>query len=114
MAAGKSLTHDIVYRPLTVVLINLEDSRSTMDKRIAAVMRQHNIAKEQVGGRLIVLAKGELKFKIARQKRGGDVVRDEDAIKMLTSLMLGKRADVLSGHQLHPHAWRPGERQQLD
>ena len=68
MASGRRLTHDDPpKKPLRVVLINLEDKRSIMNKRIAAAMRHHNLTPEDIGDRLIVLAKGEIKFKIARQ-----------------------------------------------
>ena len=50
MASGKVLLHDQVPKtPLRVVLINLEDSRETMDKRIAAVMREHGLTKRISG-----------------------------------------------------------------
>ena len=98
MAIGKKLLHDAVMqgRPLRIVLINLEDDRNTMDKRIAAVMRHYCLSKEDVEDRLIVIAKGEIKLKIARQLRSGDVERNELIIKALTKLMIEKQADVLS------------------
>jgi hypothetical protein len=96
MASGKALTHDAVPRPLRVVLINLEDRRSIMDKRIAAAMRHHKLTKEDIGDRLTVIAKGELKIKVARQSRPGSIERDELIIRALTNLMVEKKADVLS------------------
>jgi RecA-family ATPase len=96
MTSGKQLLHDQVNRrPLRVVLISLEDSRSTMDKRIAAAMRHYKLTKEDIGGRLIVIAKGELKIKIAVQRKGS-VVRNEKVIQSLIDLMLEHKADVLS------------------
>jgi AAA domain/RepB DNA-primase N-terminal domain len=97
MASGKQLTYDTVpIEPIRVVLINLEDKRNTMDKRIAAAMRHHGLTKEDIGDRLIVIAKGEVSFKIAKQTSPGNVVRNPKAIAMLTRLMIEKRADVLS------------------
>jgi hypothetical protein len=97
MASNRQLTHDTVpQEPLRVVLINLEDKRNTMDKRIAAAMRHHGLTKEDIGDRLIVLAKGQIKFKIARQLRTGDVMRDQEVIDALTRLMTENKADVLS------------------
>jgi hypothetical protein len=96
-ASGKNLTHDTVHgKRSRVVLINLEDTRNTMDKRIAACMRQFDLKPEDIGDRLITLAKGEIAFKIAKQKRNGEVEPNEDAIAMLTNLMVEKKADVLS------------------
>jgi hypothetical protein len=81
---------------LRVVLINLEDDRNTMNKRIAAAMKHHGLTKEQIGDRLIVIARGEIKLKVAKQLRSGDVERNELVIKALTNLMIEHRADVLS------------------
>lgn len=96
MASGKQLTHDNVpSKPIRVVLINLEDKPNTMDKRIAAAMRHHGLTKEDIGDRLIVMGKGQVKFKIARQ-RTGDVQRNEEVIDALNRLMTENKADVLS------------------
>jgi hypothetical protein len=76
MASGRALLGQTVPGPLRVVLINLEDTRNTMDKRIAAVMRQYELTPDDIGDRLIVIAKGEVKIKVARQKRFGDVERN--------------------------------------
>jgi len=96
MASGRTLLNEAVSTPLRVVLINLEDTRNTMEKRIAAAMRQYNLAPVDIGDRLIVLAKGEVKIKVARQLRSGDVARNESAIRALIRLMAEHRADVLS------------------
>ena len=71
MASGKKLLHDQVpQKPLRVVLVNLEDKRNTMDKRIAAVMRHYGLTPADIGDRLFVFAKGEIKIKIAKLMRG--------------------------------------------
>ena len=62
------------------MLINLEDKRNTMNKRIAAAMKHHKLKKEDIGGRLFVLAKGEIKIKIAKQLHTGSVARNEKTI----------------------------------
>jgi hypothetical protein len=85
-----------ISQPLRVVLINLEDTRNTMDKRISAAMRHHGLTQADIGDRLIVKAKGEIKIKVARQLRSGDVERNEQIIGALTTLMIEKQADVLS------------------
>jgi len=96
MTSGRALLGEDVPKPLRVVLINLEDTRNTMDKRIAAVMREHKLQPEDVGDRLIVIGKSEIKIKIARQLRSGDVERNEMTIRALTRLVHKHRADVLS------------------
>jgi AAA domain-containing protein len=97
MTSGKQLTHDAVPRePIRVVLINLEDKQNTMDKRIAAAMRHYKLCKEDIGDRLIVLGKGEIKIKIAVQVKAGDVWRNQEIIDALIELMTKHKADVLS------------------
>jgi len=96
MASGRALLGDTNSTPLRVVLINLEDTRNTMDKRIAAVMDQYGLTPADIGDRLIVIAKAEIKIKVARQLRSGDVERNEPVIRALTKLMLDHHADVLS------------------
>ena len=54
--------------PLRVLLINLEDNREAVDKRIAAAMKHYKLTPEDVGGRLFTITKGELKF----ENRGAD------------------------------------------
>jgi hypothetical protein len=96
MASGRALAGKLVSQPLRVVLINLEDTRNSMDKRITAAMRQFGLTAADIGDRLIVIAKGEIKIKVARQSRSGDVERNEPIIRALINLMLEHRADVLS------------------
>src|SRR5262249_18409972 len=88
--------NETVSAPLRVVLINLEDTRNTMEKRIAAAMRHYALTPTDIGDRLIVIAKGEIKVKVARQLRSGDVARNETVIRALIRLMAEQRADVLS------------------
>src|SRR5205823_9302165 len=45
---------------------------------------------------LIVIAKGEIKIKVAKLSRGGEVERNEPVIKALTNFVIEHRADVLS------------------
>ena len=98
MTTGRQLLRVWVQRePIRVLLINLEDNREAMDKRIAAAMKHHKLTSDDVGGRLFTIAKGELNFKIASiLKKSGSVGRDERAIKGMTALLLEQRIDVLS------------------
>src|SRR5262249_37425215 len=96
MASGRMLLNEGVSTPLRVVLINLEDTRNSMEKRIAAAMHQFGLAPADIADRLIVLAKGEVKIKVARQLRSGDVERNEATIRALIRLMGEHHGDVLS------------------
>jgi DNA polymerase I-like protein with 3'-5' exonuclease and polymerase domains len=95
-ASGRALLGVDVPKPLRVVLINLEDTHNTMTKRIAAVMRHCGLTAADIDNRLIVIAKGEIKIKVARQLRTGDVERNEQTIRALTRLMTEHHGDVLS------------------
>ena len=96
MTTGRPLLGQDVAEPRRVMLVNLEDTRNTMDKRIAAVMRHYVMTPDDVGGRLIVKAKGEIKLKVARQLHAGDVERNEPLIRELTALAIVEKIDVLS------------------
>ena len=96
MASGRSLLGEGVPGPLRVVLINLEDTRNTLAKRIAAAMRQHGLVPADIGDRLIIIGKGEARIKVARQLKSGEVERNKSDIAALTSLMIEHHADMLS------------------
>ncbi|MGY8681098.1 AAA family ATPase [Bradyrhizobium sp. UFLA05-153] len=97
MAGAKQLTHDRVPQiPLRVLVVNLEDNRNTMDKRIAAAMKHYGLTPEDIGGRLIVKAKGELRIKVAEAMRSGQVVRNDLIINALRRVIIEHQIDVLS------------------
>jgi AAA domain len=96
MASGKALLGIAIRRPIRVLLINLEDNRNAMDKRIAAAMKHHGLTPADVGDRLVVIAKGEMKLKIAKRARGGGVERNEAAIRALIDYAVAKTIDVIS------------------
>jgi hypothetical protein len=79
-----------------VLLINLEDDRATVDKRIQAAMKHHDLKPEDVGNRLFTIAKGEMKLKLAAQTRIGVITRDEDAIRGIIAFIKDKKIDVVS------------------
>ena len=100
MVVGRPLLRPATVRenlkPLRVLLINLEDNREAVDKRIAAAMKHFGLTPDDVGGRLFTIAKGELNFKIAAQARSGTVVRNDAAIREMITLLLENQIDVLS------------------
>jgi hypothetical protein len=96
MTSGKALLKQAVSRPMRVLLINLEDDRKTMDKRVAAAMIQHQLTAAEVGGRLFIIAKGEIKLKLAKYGRF-KVVEINDALKQELMNFVGKnKIDVVS------------------
>jgi hypothetical protein len=97
MTTGKPLLGEEVSRPLRVLLVNLEDNRDAMNKRVAAAMKQYQLKPADVGGRLFIKAKGELKLKIAkRAARNGSVERNEAMIQGLVNFIVENKIDVVS------------------
>jgi hypothetical protein len=95
MATGKNLfgVHPMVAR--RVLLINLEDNRKEMDRRIAAAMKHYKLTRRDVGDRLFVIAKGELKLKLAKMSKG-NIQCDEEAIQGVIAYLKKKEIDVVS------------------
>ena len=96
MTSGKALLGKMPPRPLCVLLINLEDNRDAVDKRIVAAMKHYGLKQEDIGDRLFVKAKGENKIKIATLKNGRAIERNEALIKGLIEFMIANKIDVLS------------------
>src|ERR1700687_1847973 len=97
MTTGRPLLKfSVPSEPLRVLLVNLEDNREAVDKRIAAAMKHHKLTPADVGGRLFTIAKGEMKFKIAMQSRSGSVMRIEPVIKGLIGFLIENKIDVFS------------------
>jgi hypothetical protein len=97
MASGKDLLGiGVPPDPSRVLLINLEDNRNTVDKLVAAAMKQHDLKPEDIGGRLFTAAKGELQLALARQRRGAAAERNEGAIGHLVDFLREHEIDVLS------------------
>ncbi len=96
LASGKSLLGDRISGALRVLLVNLEDNRNAMDKRIAVAMRHHGLMPEDVGGRLFTKAKGEISFKIASQQKVGSIKRNDVFINAIIELLNEKKIDVFS------------------
>jgi AAA domain len=96
MATGKALLGVQPSRPIRVLLINLEDNRNTMNKRIAAAMKLHGLKREDVGDCLVVIAKREYRLKITTQTRIGVIVPDETAINGLINYIVANKIDMVS------------------
>jgi RecA-family ATPase len=72
MTTGRSLLGIAPPRQLRVGIINFEETRNTMDKRIVAAMKHYELKSVDIGDRLFVVAKNELlDFVIAKQGQDG-------------------------------------------
>jgi hypothetical protein len=95
MASGKPLLGIQPAGCLRVLLVNLEGTHKHMDLRIAAAMKLHRVRKKEVGGRLFVIAKRELKLAVAKFIKG-DICTDDPAIAKLVDFLKANKIDVLS------------------
>lgn len=96
MVSGRPLLGVSPSRPLRVLLVNLEDDRNVMDKRVVAAMKHYGLTSEDVGGRLFVIAKGEFKLKVASQAHAGAVKRNHAVIGELIKYLKERKIDVFS------------------
>jgi hypothetical protein len=96
MTSGNALLGQAVPGPLRVLLINLEDDRNTMNKRVAAAMNHHQLTADQIDGRLFIIAKGEMKLKIAKYNRYKTVEVNEALKRELMDFVSKNKIDVVS------------------
>jgi hypothetical protein len=99
ITTGKPLLGVPVPKPCRVLLINLEDNRLAMHKRIVAAMKHYGLTQADLGERLFVIAKGETKIKIAgmmKRVRGLAFERDDDIIASLIDFITKNNIDVVS------------------
>jgi hypothetical protein len=102
IASGRPLLgHTVPPDGARVLLVNMEDSRNTMDKRIAAALRAHQLTPKDLGGRLFVVAKNEVAaafgggFRVATGDKWGKVTRNEALIEGLIEYLIAHTIDVL-------------------
>lgn len=71
IVTGRDLLGEKVRERTNVWLINAEDPRDEMDRRVAASMKHHKIDRSEVENRLFIDAGRESEFIFARQDRDG-------------------------------------------
>jgi len=71
MATGRPLLGVRPAAPLTVWLINLEDPREELERRVAAACLHYGIIAEEVEGRLFIDSGREAEIVVARSSRNG-------------------------------------------
>jgi RecA-family ATPase len=96
MTTGRDLIGIKPVGELRVAIINLEDNRKEVNRRTAAVMKHYHLTKKDVGDRLFIIAKGELKLKIAEQTNMGKIKPNPAAIQGLIKFLVENQIDVLS------------------
>jgi len=105
MASGKPLLGIQPAGCLRVLLVNLEGTHKHMDLRIAAAMKLHRVRKKEVGGRLFVIAKRELKLAVAKFIKG-DICTDDPAIAKLVDAQ--HRSAAQDPSRARERQWRYG------
>ncbi len=93
---GKALMKIKPPRPSRVLLINLEDDRATMDKRIVAAMKHYGISAVELGNRFFTMAKGEIALRVAKQSRFDGVLIDDVTVRGLLQFVKDNEIDIVS------------------
>ena len=80
IASGKMLLGIPVSRPMRMLIINLEDDRGSMDKRVTAAMKHHRLTQADIGDRLFLIARGELEFQLGPKAGAVNTKKFSDAL----------------------------------
>ncbi|OOY11658.1 recombinase RecA [Thioclava marina] len=94
MVSGKKLLGDEIPAPLRVWILNLEDPRDELERRIAATMLHHSISPEAVVGRLFVDSGRERGLCTATQGREGVHINVPE-VEALVAEIEARQIDVL-------------------
>jgi hypothetical protein len=93
--SGRDLLGINVPKPIRVGLINLEDDRNTMNKRVAAVMKHFKLKPSDIDGRLFMLGKEEVAVRIAKSEHFA-VQIVELQVQGLINIIRELKIDILS------------------
>jgi len=81
LATGRALLGEPVHHSVPAWVFNLEDPLDEMQRRLAALMRWHKVAPEEVRGRLFLNTGRDRRLVMAEQNDGGAIVHpDRDAV----------------------------------
>lgn len=86
LASGRSLLGHWNAGPLRVWLINLEDERCELERRLAAAMKHHRVSSDEIGDRLFVDTGREQELILAEQIR--------DHVQLNMALIEGLAAEI--------------------
>lgn len=104
--SGRALLGEWVATPLRVWVINLEDPRDELQRRITAAMLHHDIEPDDVHGRLFLDSGRERGLCIASQNKDGVLINLPD-VDAVTNEILANKIDVVivdpfvSSHQVN-------------
>lgn len=81
MASGRALLGDTVHHQVNAWIMNLEDPMEELDRRVAAMMMQHRISREEIEGRLFLHSGRDRRLIIAQPTDYGEIAYpDKDAV----------------------------------
>lgn len=94
MATGRPLLGVRSREPLTVWLVNLEDPREEIERRVAAACLHYGIGPEEIEGRLFIDSGREAEFVVARSTRQGVEVC-APCVRQIEREIVARQVDVL-------------------
>ncbi|MCW3784346.1 AAA family ATPase [Defluviimonas salinarum] len=94
MASGRSLLSDWVSGPLRVWVLNLEDPRDELERRVTATMLHHRVQPEALDGRLFVDSGRERGLCTATQARDGVTINAPEVAAVIAEIE-ARHIDVL-------------------
>ncbi len=94
MVTGRPLLGVKPREPLRVWLINLEDPREEIERRIAAACKHYSIAEDEIAGRLFIDSGRDDEIVVARTTRGGVEVCSP-CVRQLAREIAARAIDVL-------------------
>ncbi|MCV2866917.1 AAA family ATPase [Albidovulum sediminicola] len=94
MASGSSLLGEGVSGPLRVWMLNLEDPRDELERRVSATMLHHRVAPEALGGRLFLDSGRERGLCTATQARDGATINSPEVAAIIAEIE-AREIDVL-------------------
>jgi hypothetical protein len=94
MATGRCLLHDKPHKPLNVLLINGEDPRDELIRRVAAITQHYGITDADLGGRLALVSGRDYRLTLTRPTQRGIEI-DEGEFDILLAVLQRHGVDVL-------------------
>lgn len=79
LASGRALLGERVHHPVGVWVLNLEDPLDEIERRVAAAMIRHGLAREDLGGRLHLHSGRTRRIVMAEESAAGGIVFPDQA-----------------------------------
>jgi hypothetical protein len=81
LATGRPMFGEKIFERVNVAVLNLEDPMDELDRRLAALMRLHDVQREEIEGRYFLYSSDERRLTIAAISDDGyDIVHPDEAV----------------------------------